>query len=176
MLSIHEEYLLGGGSGDKDGKSVPQDGFMLEKTFLNYFSMGRISRQLISGKLVDSFPAPPQDHPFFRPCFLSGGIVLTRIFHKHSAVRAENTLPAELHRKKGSSKYFNISANLFTLFLEGLTSFAICNHDIFKPFATTFMKYAAQKMLLWERKINPSLASCRISLQNHRFFYICYIF
>jgi len=27
-----------------------------------------------------------------------------------------------------------------------------------------------------EMEENPSLASCRISLQNHRFFYICYIF
>ncbi len=73
MLSIHEEYLLGGGSGDKDGKSVPQDGFMLEKTFLNYFSMGRISRQLISGKLVDSFPAPRKiTHSFDRVSFPAG--------------------------------------------------------------------------------------------------------
>ena len=114
MLSIHEENLLGGGSGDKDGKSVPQDGFMLEKTFLSYCSMGRVSRQLISGKLVRSFPAPPQDHPFFRPCFLSGWIVLTRIFHKHYAVRAENTVPAELHRKKGSSK---VSLCLLSVFM-----------------------------------------------------------
>ncbi len=51
-------------------------------------------------------------------------------------------MPAALQRKKDSSKYFNMSADLFTLFLEGLTSFAICIHSIFRPFATTFVKYA----------------------------------
>ena len=50
-------------------------------------------------------------------------------------------MPTALQRKKYSSKYFNISAVLFTLFLEGLTSFAICIHGIFSPFATTFVKY-----------------------------------
>ncbi len=108
MLSIHEEYLLGGGSGDKDGKSVPQDDFMLEKTFLNYCSMGRVSRQLLSRETCP---------PFSRP-------------HK-------------------------------------------ANHS---PDRVSFRAWSAQKMFRWERKINPSLASCRISLQNHRFFYICYIF
>ena len=67
---------------------------------------------------------------------------LTRIFHKRSAARPENTMPAALQRKKDSSKYFNMSADLFTLFLEGLTSFAICIHSIFRPFATTLVKYA----------------------------------
>ncbi len=43
-------------------------------------------------------------------------------------------MPAVLQRKKDSSKYFNMSADLFTLFLEGLTSFAICIHGIFQTF------------------------------------------
>ena len=51
-------------------------------------------------------------------------------------------MPAVSQRKKGSSKYFNMSVALFALFLEGLTSFAICIHGIFRPFATTFVKYA----------------------------------
>jgi len=42
---------------------------------------------------------------------------LTRMFHKRSAARPENTMPAALQRKKDSSKYFNMSAVLFTLFL-----------------------------------------------------------
>ena len=42
---------------------------------------------------------------------------LTRMFHKRSAARPENTMPAALQRKKDSSKYFNMSADLFTLFL-----------------------------------------------------------
>ncbi len=55
-------------------------------------------------------------------------------------------MPAALQRKKDSSKYFNMSAVLFTLFLEGLTSFAICIHGLFRPFATTFVKYAGKKL------------------------------
>ena len=51
-------------------------------------------------------------------------------------------MPAVSQCKKGSSKYFNMSVALFALFLEGLTSFAICIHGIFRPFATTFVKYA----------------------------------
>jgi len=51
-------------------------------------------------------------------------------------------MSAVSQRKKDSSKYFNMSADLFALFLEDLTSFAICIHGIFRPFATTFVKYA----------------------------------
>ncbi len=68
-------------------------------------------------------------------------IGLTRIFHKRSAARSENTMPAASQSKKESSEYFNMPADLFALFLEGLTSFAICIHGIFRPFATTFVKY-----------------------------------
>jgi len=50
-------------------------------------------------------------------------------------------MPAALQRKKDSSKYFTMSAVLFALFLEGLTSFAICIHGLFRPCATTFVKY-----------------------------------
>jgi len=69
-------------------------------------------------------------------------IGLTRIFHKRSTARPENAMPAVSQRKKGSSKYFNMSVALFALILEGFTSFAICIHGIFRPFATTFVKYA----------------------------------
>jgi len=51
-------------------------------------------------------------------------------------------MPAALQRKKASSKYFNMAAGFFTLFLEGLTSFAICIHGTFRPFATIFVKNA----------------------------------
>jgi len=50
-------------------------------------------------------------------------------------------MPAASQSKKESSEYFNMPADLFALFLEGLTSFAICIHGIFRPFATTFVKY-----------------------------------
>ncbi|HEB49898.1 MAG TPA: hypothetical protein ENI89_04750 [Desulfobulbus sp.] len=43
--------------------------------------------------------------------------VLARIFHKRSAARPENTMPAASQRKKDSSEYFNMSADLFALFL-----------------------------------------------------------
>ena len=74
--------------------------------------------------------------------FPQGRGIVTRIFHKRSAVRPENTIPAALQRKKDASKYFNMPADLFILFLEGLTSFAICIYVIFRPFATTFVKQA----------------------------------
>ena len=53
-------------------------------------------------------------------------------------------MPAVLQRKKDYSKYFNMSADLVTLFLEGITSFAIYIHGLFRPFATIFVKYAAK--------------------------------
>ena len=64
---------------------------------------------------------------------------LTRLFYKRYAARPENTVPAASQCKKDSSKYFNMSADLFALFLEGITSFALCIHTIFRPFATTFV-------------------------------------
>jgi len=52
-------------------------------------------------------------HPWF--FHEDGG--LTRIFHKRSAASPESTMPAASQRKKASSKYFNMSAGFFTLFL-----------------------------------------------------------
>ena len=49
-------------------------------------------------------------------------------------------MSAASQRKKASSKYFNMSVGFFTLFLEGLTSFAICIHGTFRPFATIFVR------------------------------------
>lgn len=86
------------------------------------------------------------------------------MFHKRPAARPENTIPAASQRKKESSKYFNMSAALLRLFLEGLSSFAICIHGVLRSLATTFVKYAGRDpflhMLLSENSSWGGVVSC----------------
>jgi len=72
--------------------------------------------------------------PLFRAYFQVQDQNLTRIFHKRSAARPENTMPAASQRKKGFLGIFQYACGPF---------FAVpCIHGIFRPFATTFVNYA----------------------------------